>query len=176
VDKVDCSTGAVLTANIVNVPATAVTNGNPSNINAVSFNLKSVPKNYFLSNAGCFIVNYTVSNACGSSSQTGYFNSDPALYRTSNNIEAFTPITNIYPNPTNGIATIAFTMKEDNTVSLVLNNIQGGSSYTVFNNQVASQGNNEIVFDTNIIPAGIYVYQLSNDTDTFQTGKFVVVK
>jgi hypothetical protein len=67
-------------------------------------------------------------------------------------------------------------MKEDNAVSFVLNNIQGGASYTVFTNQAASQGNNEIVFDTNIIPAGIYVYQLSNGTDTFRTGKFVVVK
>jgi hypothetical protein len=67
-------------------------------------------------------------------------------------------------------------MKEDNTVSLVLNNIQGGASYAVFANQSASQGNNEIIFDTSIIPAGIYIYQLSNGTDTFQTGKLVVVK
>jgi len=172
VDQVDRYTGAILVANVVNTPATNVTNGDPSTLTGVNLNTKSA--GYFLSHAGYFKITYTVTNICGSSSQTGYFNEDIANGRIGNIDIAQTD--KVYPNPSNGAATVAFTMEEDNTVSLVLNNIQGGASYTVFTDKSASQGNNEITFDTSTIPAGLYVYQLSDGTDTFQTGKFVIVK
>ncbi|ABG60028.1 T9SS type A sorting domain-containing protein [Cytophaga hutchinsonii] len=176
VDKVDCSTGSVLTANVVNVPATAVTNGDPSTITAVSFNLKSTPKNYFFSNAGCFKVTYTVTNACGSSSQTGYFNSDPALFRIGNNLESTSNANNIYPNPTKGLTTVVFLSKEERIVTCALSNIQGGNVLRVVDAYSASTGINEMTFDTTNIPAGIYLYQLLDGTNTIQTGKLVITK
>ena len=176
VDKVDCSTGSVLTANVVNVPATAVTNGDPSTITAVSFNLKSTPKNYFFSNAGCFKVTYTVTNACGSSSQTGYFNSDPALFRIGNNLESTSNANNIYPNPTKGLTTVVFLSKEERIVTCALSNIQGGNVLRVVDAYSASTGINEMTFDTTNISAGIYLYQLLDGTNTIQTGKLVITK
>lgn len=177
VDQVDCTTGAVLVANVVNTPATAVAGGNPATISAVSLNSKTSPFGYFTRNAGCFKVTYTVANACGTATpQIGYFHSDPAVFRlaginTASNAEA-----KMYPNPTAGHATVTFTLQEDKIVQASLINMQGGASYTLFTNQSASEGENEVTFDTNTIPAGIYLYQLSDGTNTFQTGKLVITK
>lgn len=174
VDKVDCTTGAVIVANIVNTPATAVINGDPSKIAGVSLNSKSSPLGYFTSNAGCFKVTYTVANACGTAApQIGYFNSDPSIFRVaaSNSTDA-----QIYPNPTTGSTTVVFALQSDKIVQGRLICVQGGMSYTLFTNQSVSAGQNEITFDVSAIPAGMYLYQLSDGTDTFQTGKIVIVK
>jgi hypothetical protein len=176
VDLVDNTTGAVITPNIVNTPTTAVAGGNPANLLAVSFNSKSTPRGYFDNNAGTFKVTYTVGNVCGTSSQIGYFNSDPNNFRLSSTSvnNSINTGSNIYPNPSNGATTIIFTLSEDNSVSLILNNLQGGASYIPFSNQVGTKGDNKIGFSVSGIPAGLYMYQLKDASNTIQTGKLVI--
>ena len=177
VDKIDCTTGAVVTANVVNTPATAVTGGDPSTISAVSLNSKSSPLGYFVFNAGCFKVTYTVANSCGTApAQIGYFNSDPSIFRLAGITTTTTAEAKMYPNPTAGSTTVTFTLQEDKIVQASLINMQGGAAYSLFTNQPVSEGQNEVTFDTNTIPAGIYLYQLSDGTNTFQTGKLVITK
>lgn len=177
VDQVDCTSGAVLTANIVNTPATAVTNGNPANISSISFNSKSTPIAYFMSHAGCFKITYTVTNSCGTSSQSGYFTSDPANpFRTASNTTSVYKTASIYPNPTNGITNLVFTIDEAKIVKCKLNNLQGGTSYTVIESQSVSAGINEVSFDTSILSAGLYMYELTDGTNTILTGKLVITK
>ena len=176
VDQVDCTTGTVLTANVVNTPVTTVTSGNPANISAVSLNSKSSPLGYFTNHGGCFKITYTVTNACGPSTQTGYFNSDPSVFRLAGIAATTYNTTGIYPNPSNGITNVVFSVNEDKIINCTLNNLQAGASYTVFENQSATKGINQVSFDTSTLPAGLYVYELNDGSNTFQTGKLVILK
>jgi hypothetical protein len=54
--------------------------------------------------------------------------------------------------------------------------VQGGTSYTVVDSQTAVQGDNEMSFDTTPLPAGVYLYQVNDGTNTIQTGKLVITK
>jgi hypothetical protein len=176
VDKVDCTTGAVLTSNVVNTSVVNVTNGDPSTISGVSFNTLSSPHGYFAnpSNAGCFNITYTVGNACGSNAQNGYFNCDANVWRLGMNNNGVT--TNAYPNPSNGITNISFNSQKATQVKVTLLPMEGSRSYTVLDKQSVGEGINEISFDAGTFPAGVYLYQVSDAEHTILSGKLVITK
>lgn len=176
VDKVDPTTGALITANIVNTTPTTVPAGNPANIVGVSLNTKSSPKNYFITNTGTFKITYTVTNACGSTNQPGYFIVDGSCRLGKDDVVQTYKQGAAYPNPSNGITNVSFNSKEVTEVKLTLTPMQGHDAYTVLDKHLTVQGENIVSFDTATLPAGIYLYQISDVNNTIQTGKLVVTK
>ncbi|MGE0638283.1 MAG: two-component regulator propeller domain-containing protein [Bacteroidia bacterium] len=64
---------------------------------------------------------------------------------------------NVFPNPANGEVKFNFTTTEAGDAELVLYDVQGRKVCTLLNEEV-SAGKHELRFDTNTLPAGVYIW------------------
>lgn len=64
---------------------------------------------------------------------------------------------NIFPNPSSGEVKFNFTTAESGQAELVLYDIQGRKMCTLLNEEVLA-GKHEVKFDTNTLPAGVYIW------------------
>lgn len=65
------------------------------------------------------------------------------------------------PNPFNPTTKISFELPSPSNVTLKIYNMRGESIATLIDNKKMSEGRNELMFDANGYPSGIYVYSLS---------------
>lgn len=63
----------------------------------------------------------------------------------------------VFPNPSNGEVKFNFTTRESSDAELALYDLQGRKVCTLLNEQV-SAGKHEFRFDTNTLPAGVYIW------------------
>lgn len=64
---------------------------------------------------------------------------------------------NVFPNPTNGETIFNFTTNESGNAELALYDAQGRKVCTLLNEDVGA-GTHQIKFDTNTLPAGVYIW------------------
>jgi hypothetical protein len=65
-----------------------------------------------------------------------------------------------YPNPFNPTTTISFTLSQESFVTLKVYNILGQEVATLLNYQQMDDGDQEVDFDANRLPSGVYFYRL----------------
>jgi photosystem II stability/assembly factor-like uncharacterized protein len=74
-----------------------------------------------------------------------------------------------FPNPLNPATTIAFSIKEESNVSLIVYDALGREVIALINSEQKVAGKYNITFDATNLPSGIYIYKLT-------AGSFVDVK
>ena len=81
--------------------------------------------------------------------------------------------TAVYPNPTNGDAMLNISLDKAESISVQLVDISGRIVYTK-EAQTYTSGKHYIPLPTQLLPAGVYIYQLSNDKGVLlNTGRIV---
>ncbi len=80
-----------------------------------------------------------------------------------------------YPNPTQDIFNVTYTLSETENVTIAVYDSQGKKVVEVVNDAHRKQGKNREKIDTSNLPTGIYLYQLQTK-DFQQTGQMVVGK
>lgn len=80
----------------------------------------------------------------------------------------------LYPNPTNGMATLSFQLTEKANVSLSLYSVTG-QKIAIVNAQAFAGGTNTIQINGSDLNEGMYIYTLTVDNETF-SGKLSVIK
>jgi len=66
-----------------------------------------------------------------------------------------------YPNPFNPTTTISFTLSQPALVTLKIYNILGQEVATLLNRESLEDGSQEVDFDANSLPSGVYFYHLA---------------
>lgn len=69
-----------------------------------------------------------------------------------------------YPNPFNPSTTIEFTLPEDAIVTLKVYNVLGQEVATLIDNELYTEGLNEVEFDAGKLSSGVYFYRLVAET------------
>ncbi len=80
-----------------------------------------------------------------------------------------------YPNPFTKTTSIAFTLPEDNHVTINVFDVSGKRVATLFNENAAKNKEYKVEFDGTELPAGIYIYKLATDTQVL-TGKMTMFR
>ena len=65
-----------------------------------------------------------------------------------------------FPNPFNPTTLISFDLPNTSKVSLKIYNMRGESIATLLDNKILSMGANEVEFNAESLPSGIYIYSL----------------
>lgn len=86
-----------------------------------------------------------------------------------------------YPNPFNPTTTIGFDLPVSATVTLKIYNILGQGIMTIFDHEVLDGGYQEVEFQANGIPSGVYFYKinaegLSDEDDAPRGENFLMIK
>jgi len=81
----------------------------------------------------------------------------------------------VYPNPVMGNATFTFTPVEDGKTTLKIYNLSGSRSQTVFNQAVEAGMTYKVLFSSDEMAGGLYLYQIING-DTIVTDKMIITK
>jgi hypothetical protein len=79
-----------------------------------------------------------------------------------------------YPNPTNGLSEVSFTLPRDAAVSIVLLDISGQTVQTVFTGAMSS-GDHTVPMDAKSLPSGTYFYTLTSG-DVQLTRQMTIVR
>jgi hypothetical protein len=95
-------------------------------------------------------------------------NFDPTLIVNENN--AFATIGNVYPNPTNGEATINYSLVNAAKVGVNVTDLTGKTVYSTSLAQNA--GTNKISFDATAFKSGVYYVTVATEGSTV-TKKFI---
>jgi ligand-binding sensor domain-containing protein len=80
---------------------------------------------------------------------------------------------NVFPNPSNGEVKFNFTTTEAGEAELALYDMQGRKVCTLLNEEV-SAGKHELRFDTNTLPAGVYIWWVRFE-DRIDTMRLAVI-
>ncbi|MDI6804396.1 MAG: M20/M25/M40 family metallo-hydrolase [Bacteroidota bacterium] len=87
-----------------------------------------------------------------------------------------------YPNPFNPTTTIEFILPEDAMVTLKVYNVLGQEVAALINNELYTEGRNDIEFDAGKLSSGVYFYRLTaeglseNDQRYIQIKKMILMK
>ena len=81
----------------------------------------------------------------------------------------------IYPNPTDGIANIYFSIEEKSNVTVKIVDEYGQEIFSEINNVETEQGNYTVPFDTKNLHSGVYFCILRVNGEAVQTKKMVVL-
>ncbi len=80
-----------------------------------------------------------------------------------------------YPNPFNPSTTINYTIREAWKVSLKIYDMLGNLVAVLENNKEESAGSHQAVWNTTMVPSGVYIYRLTGQSMTL-TRKMILVK
>jgi hypothetical protein len=81
---------------------------------------------------------------------------------------------NVYPNPSSDNVFFSFTLIESSEVKLEIHNNMGQIVSVM--NKSFSQGGQQVVWDAENMPTGLYFYRLIKDKQPTSTGKLMVVR
>jgi len=84
-------------------------------------------------------------------------------------------LSNAYPNPTGNFTTINFDLYEPDEISLFITDSKGNVIDKLINSEFKLEGNHQFIYNTGILPSGVYYFTLTNGKD-MQTGKFTLIK
>ncbi|MDQ3049834.1 MAG: T9SS type A sorting domain-containing protein [Bacteroidota bacterium] len=147
-------------------------------------NTMSIPQNAYslrFSNAAIDMTDYGTSGmpkivVIGGSSHTVFYNAnnsvnaaaiqnaiDLALSATgiTENNSSFSDL-NLFPNPADKSSEIKFNLVKNATVTIDLFNLEGKKQEVVFSGQMQS-GENKVVLNTSVLPAGMYLVKLTSE-------------
>jgi hypothetical protein len=88
------------------------------------------------------------------------FKQFPVVYGGSNYVPQAFALNQNYPNPFNPTTTISFTLNQPALVTLKIYNILGQEVATLLNRESFDDGTQEIDFDANNLPSGVYFYHI----------------
>ena len=81
-----------------------------------------------------------------------------------------------YPNPFNPTTSISFSLRQPESVSIEIFNLQGQKVSTLLSNQSLSAGSHSISFDAGNLSSGLYFYQMRTSSGFLDTRKMLLVK
>jgi hypothetical protein len=81
-----------------------------------------------------------------------------------------------YPNPFNPTTTISFVLPEDAVVTLKVYNVLGQEVATLANQELFTEGDNDIELDASLLSSGVYFYRITADGVGENAAKFTQVK
>ncbi len=81
-----------------------------------------------------------------------------------------------YPNPFNPTTTIEFILPEDAMVTLKVYNILGQEVASLINNELYTEGRNDVEFDAGKLSSGVYFYRLTAEGFGEEAAKFNQIK
>lgn len=175
--EVNSTTGANIGSPIANSWSTqqsAAPNYSLSNIISQNINSLTTPNGYFISNFSAskvYKLTLTVGNACGQSSQWGYFWSNNQFGRLANPDLIGTDANNgisIYPSPANEQLSIQYNTSLESKVAVNLFDATGRN--VLSSNQTATaDGTNTMTINVASLPNGIYYCTVTTGSEIHQS-------
>ncbi|MEY3321976.1 MAG: hypothetical protein RLZZ417_1559 [Bacteroidota bacterium] len=114
---------------------------------------------------------YIPKNYCYDSISTGI----PVLWNANYSDEL------VYPNPANESVTFSFSLRQVEKLTLKILDVNGKEVKNILNGNAVYPGNYQIEWNGQndngqLLPGGIYMYQIHNEKDIISTGKIILVR
>ena len=117
------------------------------------------------------ITTFCSSNGSSNSGATATYGFTTTL-RISSEVSSFEELMTIYPNPTDGYATIQFTLTQSSHVCVKLYDVSGKEMETLLNGEI-SKGEQSLQLNTDHFAKGIYIVRMISDYGITR-GKLIV--